>query len=169
METIIEQCLFFLIFSLFYLPSQRKKNTQKSGFWSNVSTNIVKDIRELSSYSMSSQSNRSEPAPDPLFSPFLCNVPLSDPKYSRKDTTSYIAATNDLERYASSMLQHYIFRPIKLRSAQPDIILIIFCVLDSLCIISPRYHDVSVYEFNIQSCIFLHQQLSHFSYEKSPL
>ncbi|XP_022885295.1 protein DEHYDRATION-INDUCED 19 homolog 5-like isoform X1 [Olea europaea var. sylvestris] len=81
---------------------KRKKNTQKSGFWSNVSTNIVKDIRELSSYSMSSQSNRSEPAPDPLFSPFLCNVPLSDPKYSRKDTTSYIAATNDLESRKTS-------------------------------------------------------------------
>ncbi|KAL2492526.1 Protein DEHYDRATION-INDUCED [Abeliophyllum distichum] len=84
---------------------KRRKKSQKSGFWSNVSTNIIKDIQELSSYlgtnSMSGQINGNEPAPDPLLLPFLCNAPLSDPKHSRKDVNSYAATNNDLERKPS--------------------------------------------------------------------
>ncbi|CAA2973607.1 Hypothetical predicted protein [Olea europaea subsp. europaea] len=84
---------------------KRRKKTQKSGFWSNISTNIVMDIRELSSYSMSGQINGSEPAPDPLLSPFLYSVLLSDSKDSQKDVTSYIAATSDVESKKPSLAE----------------------------------------------------------------
>ncbi|KAL2515621.1 Protein DEHYDRATION-INDUCED 19-like protein 3 [Forsythia ovata] len=84
---------------------KRRKKSQKSAFWSNVSTNIIKDIQEISSYlgtnSMSGQNSGNEPAPDPLLSPFLCNAPLSDPKHSRKDVNSYTAPKNDVEREPS--------------------------------------------------------------------
>lgn len=71
---------------------KRRKKSQKSGFWSNVSPNILKDLRELSSFlGTSSAISSSEPAHDPLLSPFLCNVPLSAFKGSQKD----IAATSD--------------------------------------------------------------------------
>ncbi|CAI9757406.1 unnamed protein product [Fraxinus pennsylvanica] len=86
---------------------KRRKKTQKSGFWYNISTNIVMDIGELSSYSMSGQIKGSEPTPDPLLSPFLCNVLRSDPKDSRKDATSYIASTSDVESKKSSLPEDY--------------------------------------------------------------
>lgn len=78
---------------------KRRKKSQKSGFWSNVSPNIVKDLRELSSFlGTSSATSSSEPAHDPLLSPFLCNVPLSVFKGSHKDTSTCIAATRDTIR-----------------------------------------------------------------------
>ncbi|KAI3454422.1 hypothetical protein Pfo_011085 [Paulownia fortunei] len=80
---------------------KRRKKSQKSGFWSNVSTNIVKDLRELSSFlganSLTGPGSGNEPAPDPLLSPFLCNVPLTLPKDSQKDISSCVAASSDAE------------------------------------------------------------------------
>ncbi|KAL0318581.1 UNVERIFIED_CONTAM: protein dehydration-induced [Sesamum angustifolium] len=80
---------------------KRRKKSQKSGFWSNVSTNIVKDLRELSSFlganSLSGPPSGNEPAPDPLLSPFLCTVPLTVSKDLQKDTSSCITATSDAE------------------------------------------------------------------------
>lgn len=78
----------------------RRKKSQKYGFWSNVSPNIVKDLRELSSFiGISSAISSSEPAHDPLLSPFLCNVPLSAFKGSQKD----IAATSDNKHQPSTV------------------------------------------------------------------
>ncbi|XP_073128270.1 protein DEHYDRATION-INDUCED 19 homolog 5-like [Henckelia pumila] len=75
---------------------KRRKKSLKSGFWSNVSPNVVKDLRELSSFlGTSSATSLSEPAHDPLLSPFLYNVPLSVFKGSKKDAPSCIAATSD--------------------------------------------------------------------------
>ncbi|PIN26368.1 hypothetical protein CDL12_00880 [Handroanthus impetiginosus] len=85
----------------FDLKNARRRKSQKSGFWNNISTNIVKDLRELSSFlgtnSISGPGSVNEPAPDPLLSPFLCNVPLTVPKDTQKDVSSYDAATSDAE------------------------------------------------------------------------
>lgn len=68
--------------------SQRRKKSQKSGFWSNASSNIIKDLRELSSFLGSNSQNGAgsvnEPSLDPL-STFLGNVPTTVPKDSKKD------------------------------------------------------------------------------------
>ncbi|XP_073146571.1 protein DEHYDRATION-INDUCED 19 homolog 5-like isoform X3 [Henckelia pumila] len=80
----------------FDLKNARRKKSLKSGFWSNVSPNVVKDLRELSSFlGTSSATSLSEPAHDPLLSPFLYNVPLSVFKGSQKGAPSCIAATSD--------------------------------------------------------------------------
>lgn len=88
---------------------QRRKKTQKPGFWSYSSTMLGKDFRELSSFlgssSMSGRENVHDSAPDPLLSTFICNVPFSDPKCNQEDgRSSTIAAstTSDVPRYFSS-------------------------------------------------------------------
>lgn len=87
----IEKFIFF---------SQRRKKSQKSGCWSNASTNIIRDLRELSSFlganSLTGPGSGNVPAPDPLLSPFLCTVTV--PKDSQKDLSSCNAATSDAER-----------------------------------------------------------------------
>ncbi|XP_075479157.1 protein DEHYDRATION-INDUCED 19 homolog 5-like isoform X3 [Primulina tabacum] len=79
---------------------KRRKTTEKSGFWSDISTNIVKDLRELSShFGTSSLSGSSEPPHDPLLSPFLCTIPLHvDTTDTHKDIdmiSSCVAAAGD--------------------------------------------------------------------------
>ncbi|KAL7138893.1 hypothetical protein ABFS83_09G013600 [Erythranthe nasuta] len=80
---------------------KRRKKSQKSGFWSNVPTNFVKDLRELSSFlgnnSITGPGNLNESGHDPLLSPFLCTVPATAPKDSRKEISSSFAATRDAE------------------------------------------------------------------------
>ncbi|KAK6148295.1 hypothetical protein DH2020_019207 [Rehmannia glutinosa] len=72
---------------------KRRKKSQKSGFWSNAPTSIVKDLRELSSFF-----GTKEPSHDPLLSPFICNVPLTVRNDSEKDTSSCVVASRDEER-----------------------------------------------------------------------
>lgn len=76
---------------------KRRRKSQKSGFWSNSSSMLGKDLRELSSFlgssSMSGRGNVHDSAPDPLLSPFLCNVTLSDPKGSPDDDCSSSAGS----------------------------------------------------------------------------
>lgn len=67
---------------------KRRRKSQKSGFWSN----IPGIPRELSSFigsnSVHSRGDMHEAAPDSLLSPFLCNSPLSDPKFDQNDQLS---------------------------------------------------------------------------------
>ncbi|XP_073128334.1 protein DEHYDRATION-INDUCED 19 homolog 5-like isoform X1 [Henckelia pumila] len=80
---------------------KRRRTTEKSGLWSDISTNIVKDLRELSSrFGTSSLSGSSEPAHDPLLSPFLCTIPLPvDAKDTHKGAiSSCVAAAGDTLR-----------------------------------------------------------------------
>ncbi|KAL3835249.1 hypothetical protein ACJIZ3_009985 [Penstemon smallii] len=86
---------------------KRRKQSQKSGFWSNVSTNIVKDFRELSSFlATNSLSSGNEAAPDPLLSPFLCTtVPITVPKDVQKDISPCVAATSDAAESVTASTQ----------------------------------------------------------------
>ncbi|KAH7866370.1 hypothetical protein Vadar_019460 [Vaccinium darrowii] len=76
---------------------KRRKKTQKSGYWSNSSMMLGKDLRELSSFLGSNSMNGRESvhgsAPDPLLSPFICNIPLSDPKGNQEDERSSTTAS----------------------------------------------------------------------------
>ncbi|KAL3642312.1 hypothetical protein CASFOL_013127 [Castilleja foliolosa] len=78
---------------------KRRKESHKSGFWNNVSSNMVKDFKEISSFlganSLTGRGNGNEPAPDPLLSPFLCNVPVTVLNDSRDDLSSGIVAISD--------------------------------------------------------------------------
>ncbi|KAF7136614.1 hypothetical protein RHSIM_Rhsim08G0178100 [Rhododendron simsii] len=77
---------------------KRRKKTQKPGFWSNSSTMLGKDFRELSSFlgssSISGRENVHDSAPDPLLSTFICNVPFSDPKCNQEDGCASTAAAS---------------------------------------------------------------------------
>ncbi|KAI3464139.1 hypothetical protein Pfo_020802 [Paulownia fortunei] len=77
---------------------KRRKKSKKSDFWSNISTNIAKDLRELSSVlgtnSLTCPSSGSEPAPDLVLSPFLCTVPPAVPKDGQKDIYPCVAASD---------------------------------------------------------------------------
>ncbi|XP_075479156.1 protein DEHYDRATION-INDUCED 19 homolog 5-like isoform X2 [Primulina tabacum] len=94
---------------------KRRKTTEKSGFWSDISTNIVKDLRELSShFGTSSLSGSSEPPHDPLLSPFLCTIPLHvDTTDTHKDIdmiSSCVAAAGDsLSIHYKERRQHAVF------------------------------------------------------------
>ncbi|XP_073295285.1 protein DEHYDRATION-INDUCED 19 homolog 5-like isoform X1 [Primulina huaijiensis] len=97
---------------------KRRKTTEKSGFWSDISTNIVKDLRELSShYGTSSLSGSSEPPHDPLLSPFLCTIPLHvDTKDTHKDMISpCVAAAGDSLSSIQSVLDEVYERNYKER------------------------------------------------------
>ncbi|KAL6997084.1 hypothetical protein U1Q18_007206, partial [Sarracenia purpurea var. burkii] len=76
---------------------KRRKRTQKSGFWSNSSAMLGKDLRELSSFlganSMSGRGGVHDSAPDPLLSPFIWNIPLPDNKSNQEDECSSNAAS----------------------------------------------------------------------------
>lgn len=86
---------------------KRRRKSQKSGFWSNASSNIIKDLRELSSFlgsnSVNGPGSGSEPAPDPLVLPFLSTGPLAVPKDSQNDVSSCVAGTSDAEGKSSCL------------------------------------------------------------------
>ncbi|KAL7222769.1 hypothetical protein ACSBR1_024464 [Camellia fascicularis] len=92
---------------------KRRRKSQKSGFWSNSSSMLGKDLRELSSFlgssSMSGRGNVHDSAPDPLLSPFLCNVTLSDPKGNPDDDCSSSAGstTSVVTRYLHFQLMDF--------------------------------------------------------------
>ncbi|KAA8542213.1 hypothetical protein F0562_023625 [Nyssa sinensis] len=88
---------------------KQRRKSQKSGFWTNNSAMLGKDLRELSSlHSMNGRGNASvhESAPDPLLSPFLSNIHLSDPRGNQQDESSSDAAstTSDVNSGNSSIL-----------------------------------------------------------------
>uniref|UniRef100_A0A5B6ZKB3 Drought induced 19 protein type zinc-binding domain-containing protein n=1 Tax=Davidia involucrata TaxID=16924 RepID=A0A5B6ZKB3_DAVIN len=82
-----------------------RKKSQKSGLWTNSSAMLGKDLRQQSN-SMNGRGNVHETAPDPLLSPFLFNIPLSDPKSNEQDECSSDAAstTSDVQSGKSSIL-----------------------------------------------------------------
>ncbi|KAL1533005.1 hypothetical protein AAHA92_32952 [Salvia divinorum] len=90
---------------------QSRKKSQKSGFWSNASSNIIRELRELSSFLGSNSPNNSgnsgkEPCHDPL-APFLCTVPLTVKDIQKEQPC--VAATSDEERKADSCRPSTIF------------------------------------------------------------
>ncbi|XP_057804263.1 protein DEHYDRATION-INDUCED 19 homolog 5-like isoform X2 [Salvia miltiorrhiza] len=80
---------------------KRRKKSQKSGFWSSASSNIIRDLRELSSFLGSNSPNGKEASLDPL-APFLCTVPLPVSKDSKEDEPC-VAATSDAESRTSRL------------------------------------------------------------------
>ncbi|PSR89474.1 Protein DEHYDRATION-INDUCED 19 like [Actinidia chinensis var. chinensis] len=105
---------------------KRRKKNQKPGIWSNSSTMFSKDLRELSSFlgssAMSGRGNVHDSAPDPLLSPFICNVPLSDHKGNQEDECSGNAAstTSDVTSTVPARwdeLQEQDYEERKLRAA----------------------------------------------------
>ncbi|GFQ05685.1 protein dehydration-induced 19 homolog 5, partial [Phtheirospermum japonicum] len=90
---------------------KRRKESQKSGFWNNVSSNMVKDFKELSSFlganSLTGQGSGNGPAPDPLLSPFLCTVPVTVPNDSQDDLSSGVVATSDEHRQVLSLFSFF--------------------------------------------------------------
>lgn len=80
---------------------QRRKRSHKSGFWTASSASLS---RELSSFLGSSghvKGNGSETTPDPLLTPFLHNLPFSDPDQAQQEDASSMdsPATSDANRY----------------------------------------------------------------------
>ncbi|CAK9137541.1 unnamed protein product [Ilex paraguariensis] len=94
-------------FLLQHAPSvKRRRKCQKSGYWNSSVAMIGKDLSAfLGSNSVSGRSNVHEPSPDPLLSPFLCNVSLSDPKDNQQDEAfcSVASTTSDVTSSKSSM------------------------------------------------------------------
>ncbi|CAI9112762.1 OLC1v1013253C2 [Oldenlandia corymbosa var. corymbosa] len=83
---------------------KRKRKTQRSGMWTNVSSTVSKDFRELTSLigsnTLNYKSDKQEPASDPLLSPFLCSSPFSNSKDSKQDVSSgYSDSTINTERW----------------------------------------------------------------------
>ncbi|KAK9278540.1 hypothetical protein L1049_028109 [Liquidambar formosana] len=82
---------------------KRRRKSHKSGFWTNSSTSLGKELRELSSFlgstSRNSRGNTHESAPDPLLSPFLCSIPLLDPEGNLQDKCSRneFSVTSDMK------------------------------------------------------------------------
>lgn len=66
---------------------------------------LGKDMREVNSYlgpyPMNGRGHMHENAPDPLLSPFLCSIPLSDPKSNRvaEITCDAASITSEAMRY----------------------------------------------------------------------
>ncbi|XP_059643013.1 protein DEHYDRATION-INDUCED 19 homolog 6-like [Cornus florida] len=71
-------------FTVQHANSVKRRKSPKSGFWTNGSVMLGKDLQEVSlfngSNSMNVRGNVHESAPDPLLSPFIFNTPPSDPK-----------------------------------------------------------------------------------------
>ncbi|KAL3628900.1 hypothetical protein CASFOL_027946 [Castilleja foliolosa] len=87
---------------------KRRKESKKSSFWNNVSSNMVKDFKELSSFlgaNLSTQGSVNEPSPDPLLLPFLCTVPVAVPNDNRDDSSSGVVATNDEHSSVNIVIQ----------------------------------------------------------------
>ncbi|KAL1533034.1 hypothetical protein AAHA92_32977 [Salvia divinorum] len=83
----------------------------RSGFWSNASSNIIRELRELSSFLGSNSPNNSgnsgnEPCHDPL-APFLCIVPITVKDIQKEQPC--VASTSDEERKADSCRPSTIF------------------------------------------------------------
>ncbi|XP_057459476.1 protein DEHYDRATION-INDUCED 19 homolog 6-like isoform X2 [Actinidia eriantha] len=80
---------------------KRREKNQKPDIWSNSSTMLGKDLRGLSSFlgssTMSGKGNMHNSAPDPLLSPFICNVPLSDLEGNLEDECSGNAASTTFD------------------------------------------------------------------------
>ncbi|XAR67970.1 hypothetical protein NMG60_11002932 [Bertholletia excelsa] len=79
---------------------KRRRKSQKSGYWSNSSSMLGNNLRELRSFLGSTLKNERtdmhDYVPDPLLSPFLCPLSVSDSKGcldidSSKDATSTIS------------------------------------------------------------------------------
>ena len=72
---------------------QRRRKSQKSGAWTNS------PLRELSSF-LGSRGNSYESAPDPLLSPFLCSISVSDGNQQDKCSSDNASFASDMKRYS---------------------------------------------------------------------
>lgn len=73
---------------------QRRRKSQKSGAWTNS------PLRELSSF-LGSKGSSYESAPDPLLSPFLCSISVSDAKQQDKCSSGDASFASDMKRYST--------------------------------------------------------------------
>ncbi|KAK9090307.1 hypothetical protein Sjap_023484 [Stephania japonica] len=57
---------------------KRRRKSQRSGTWNNISSMLGKELQEIAPFRLKVVGNIPESAPDPLISPFLCNVALPE-------------------------------------------------------------------------------------------
>lgn len=69
---------------------KRRRKSQKSGAWTNS------PLRELSSF-LGSRGNSYESAPDPLLSPFLCSISVSDGNQQDKCSSDNASFASDMK------------------------------------------------------------------------
>ncbi|XAR50245.1 hypothetical protein NMG60_11004517 [Bertholletia excelsa] len=81
---------------------KKRRKCQKPGIWNNNFAMLGRDFPGLSSSlgsnSMPGTSHMYDPAPDPLLSPFLCSVPLSETKSNQEEECSgnLLPSTSDV-------------------------------------------------------------------------
>eukprot|EP00268_Persea_americana_P010877 TRINITY_DN14455_c0_g1_i3.p1 TRINITY_DN14455_c0_g1~~TRINITY_DN14455_c0_g1_i3.p1 ORF type:complete len:194 (+),score=47.23 TRINITY_DN14455_c0_g1_i3:227-808(+) len=79
----------------FDVKNARRRKSQRTGLWTNSSAMPGKELRELSSFlgegaaSVNARRSTVDSMPDPLLSPFLCGLTLSDAK-DKRDANSGI-------------------------------------------------------------------------------
>ncbi|KAK9113614.1 hypothetical protein Syun_020411 [Stephania yunnanensis] len=57
---------------------KRKRKSQRSGTWNSSSSMLEKELQEMTPFRLKVAGNVPDSAPDPLISPFLCNVALPE-------------------------------------------------------------------------------------------
>ncbi|KAJ4974161.1 hypothetical protein NE237_007335 [Protea cynaroides] len=81
---------------------KRRRKSQRPSLWTNSSAILGKELRELSSFisatSTNGRGNAIDSSPDPLLSPFLCNIDIPDIKddqntHSKND----VSASSDMK------------------------------------------------------------------------
>ncbi|KAL3575358.1 hypothetical protein D5086_023459 [Populus alba] len=82
---------------------KHRRKHKKSGLWTGSSAMLGKDLSSFLGSSTNSRANTHESAPDPLLSPFLGNLSLSDPRQSQHDEPSNISASHSKSSGMSSL------------------------------------------------------------------
>ena len=81
---------------------QRRRKSQKSGFWPSSPATLGRELSSFIGSSTGDRGNVHESVPDPLLSPFLCNAPVSDTKDIQRDKFSddETSVASNLKRYS---------------------------------------------------------------------
>ncbi|KAG6754107.1 hypothetical protein POTOM_042115 [Populus tomentosa] len=82
---------------------KHRRKHKKSGLWTGSSAMLGKDLSSFLGSSTNNRANTHESAPDPLLSPFLGNLSLSDPRQSQHDEPSNISASHSKSSGMSSL------------------------------------------------------------------
>ncbi|XP_057950685.1 protein DEHYDRATION-INDUCED 19 homolog 6-like [Malania oleifera] len=89
---------------------KRRRKAHRSSLWMNNPATLGKELRELSSFLGSTTTNSRgiphDSAPDPLLSPFLCNIPLLDLEVNQQDKYSMkgFSTTSDVKSSEPSIM-----------------------------------------------------------------
>lgn len=84
-------------FTMLHAHLLKRRKTQKAGLWTNSSTILSKELRELSSYIGPTSCRGKDSAPDPLLSPFICSVPSAKHEGKREDVCCSNIASADFD------------------------------------------------------------------------